>query len=242
MDQTILLEENTTYVLGRTLLLHTSTLAKALYSFVNKYKDRIILITDESHLTHKVTNQIANQLDRVLLMSATQHKLRGYIYIERKEEDVNTSGLELLRTDCELKGYKNPKTALKKGIDKYLHIKDLYVDINPVVLIQVKNREDYSWVREYLNVREIRYYDAADKAKDKSAMFGIKNNDSQIQAIIFKHNIAVGWNIPRASILIQLRKVKSTSFQKQIVGRIKRNNKPNNPDYISRKYWIYKLK
>lgn len=54
MDQAIFSEENTSYVLGILSLIHTSTLVKALYSFADKYKDRIILITHESHLIQKV--------------------------------------------------------------------------------------------------------------------------------------------------------------------------------------------
>ena len=65
-------------------------------------------------------------------------------------------------------------------------------------------------------------------------------NDSWIDAIIFKVGPTVGWDIPRANTLLQLRGVQSPALNWQTLGRIKRNPYPKlEKNEITNKYYVY---
>lgn len=51
----------------------------------------------------------------------------------------------------------------------------------------------------------------------------LQRDDSDIDVIIFKFAIAIGWNIPRACILSQYRNIKSNNLKIQTIGWILRN-------------------
>lgn len=46
--------------------------------------------------------------------------------------------------------------------------------------------------------------------------------DSTVEVLFFKQGIALGWDCPRAQILVSLREMKSPSFTSQVLGRILR--------------------
>lgn len=46
--------------------------------------------------------------------------------------------------------------------------------------------------------------------------------DSPVEVLFFKQGIALGWDCPRAQILVSLREMKSPSFTSQVLGRIMR--------------------
>ena len=50
----------------------------------------------------------------------------------------------------------------------------------------------------------------------------IEIKDSPVEVMIFKEAIALGWDCPRAHILVQLRDWRSITFSMQTVGRITR--------------------
>lgn len=50
----------------------------------------------------------------------------------------------------------------------------------------------------------------------------ILENDSDVEILIFKQAIALGWDCPRAQILVMFRDIKSITFEIQTVGRILR--------------------
>lgn len=58
--------------------------------------------------------------------------------------------------------------------------------------------------------------------KAKRNREGIEAFDSPVRVLIFKMAVAVGWDCPRAQILVMLREMKSVTFQVQTVGRILR--------------------
>jgi len=51
---------------------------------------------------------------------------------------------------------------------------------------------------------------------------GIEEPDSEVEVLIFKQAIALGWDCPRAQILVMFREIKSVTFEIQTVGRILR--------------------
>ncbi|MXR06004.1 DEAD/DEAH box helicase family protein [Mesomycoplasma flocculare] len=120
------------------------------------------------------------------------------------------------------------------------------IGINPAMLIQVDNssQKDQEKAKEFeKNIKEIikileknnlswlRYFDQNDKEtnlrhKKDYTLSDISKNSSAIDVIIFKIGPAIGWNIPRACMLVQLRNVTSNNLSIQTVGRIKRNPNP----------------
>lgn len=67
-------------------------------------------------------------------------------------------------------------------------------------------------------------------SNEKTNLAGIEQNNAQQEALIFKQAIALGWNCPRASVLLIFRELKQESFTIQTVGRILRM--PEQKHYI----------
>lgn len=59
-------------------------------------------------------------------------------------------------------------------------------------------------------------------SENKENLENITKNDSPVEVMIFKQAIALGWDCPRASILVLFRDWKSITFSIQTVGRILR--------------------
>ena len=56
--------------------------------------------------------------------------------------------------------------------------------------------------------------------KDKTPGVNIHNLSENVKIVVFKQAIDLGWDCPRASVLIRLRDVKSEKFNTQTLGRI----------------------
>ena len=124
--------------------------------------------------------------------------------------------------------------ALKKRLELVAAYKSLNININPLLLIQLPNRQSSEAlalpdireeIENYLKQQDITYENGrlvawlADEAKPSKSML---DNHSLVDVLIFKEAIAVGWDCPRAHILVMLRLMKSPIFQIQTVGRILR--------------------
>lgn len=59
-------------------------------------------------------------------------------------------------------------------------------------------------------------------SNEKANIEGLSNNDNEVDVLIFKQAIALGWDCPRAQILVMFRDIKSVTFEVQTVGRILR--------------------
>jgi type III restriction enzyme len=60
-------------------------------------------------------------------------------------------------------------------------------------------------------------------SEDKSSTLpNIEKNDNEVEVLLFKQAIALGWDCPRASILVIFRESKSFTFTIQTIGRIMR--------------------
>ncbi|WP_158763551.1 DEAD/DEAH box helicase [Mycoplasma sp. NEAQ87857] len=136
------------------------------------------------------------------------------------------------------------------------------VNINPAMLIQIRNKtngdQDFykqvEMIKDILNEHNLTYTHhinddkeierilGEDKLREGNSLKDISRDDSGYQVIIFKVGPATGWNIPRATMLVQLRNVSSETLNTQTVGRIKRNPNPAYPhseDSVAYKYYIY---
>ena len=155
---------------------------------------------------------------------------------------------------------------LDNAILKFIDIKKLYktlekenVYINPALLLQVSNepsnKDKKTEFNNYLDTikKKLNYYglswvqyfgnndkDSNKVFKDNFTLDSITKSDSDIDVVLFKVGPSTGWDIPRACMLLQLRKVCSDKLNIQTIGRIKRNSFPglikNN---VTDKYYIY---
>lgn len=155
---------------------------------------------------------------------------------------------------------------LTNSIEKFLEIKNKYLElektgvvINPAMLIQVgsepqdkdKKEEFKKYIEKikntlnYYSIPWVSYFGDNDKDSNTSykknfTLDNVTNGSSGIDAIIFKIGPSTGWDIPRACMLLQLRKVCSDKLNTQTVGRIKRNPYPNlEKNDITDNYYIF---
>jgi type III restriction enzyme len=110
-------------------------------------------------------------------------------------------------------------------------------NVNPLMLIQLPDKK--SEVEEQL-MSEVIDYLANDHgvtvdngklavylSESKENLENIAKPDSEVEVMIFKQAIALGWDCPRAQILVLFRDHKSLAFSIQTVGRIMRMPEPD---------------
>lgn len=109
-------------------------------------------------------------------------------------------------------------------------------DINPLLLIQLPNdKKDTLDTEEKEYVEKIKTYLDVNKGINvennrlavwlsgiRENVAGIENKDSMTDVLLFKQAIALGWDCPRAAVLLIFRDLKSPTFSTQTVGRILR--------------------
>jgi type III restriction enzyme len=123
--------------------------------------------------------------------------------------------------------------AFKKRIELKKAYKELCLEINPIVLIQLPNddqarketldKSKLDIVKDFLKNKNIDEHDIAIWLSEKKEnLEEIEKNDSLVSFLIFKQAAATGWDCPRAAILVMFREIKSPVFHTQTVGRILR--------------------
>lgn len=122
--------------------------------------------------------------------------------------------------------------ALKKRIELLNAYKNEGSDVNPLVLIQLpdkreglinKKSEIVALLKDKFNITEDNGKLAIWLSEDKtSTLPNIEKNNNEVEVLIFKQAIAIGWDCPRASILVVFREYKSFTFTIQTIGRIMR--------------------
>ncbi len=103
--------------------------------------------------------------------------------------------------------------------------------VNPLVLVQLPDKSDVpSDIRERIEDHLHRVHGVS-VANGKAAVWlsgehvnkaGIEAADSPVELLFFKQAVALGWDCPRAHILVSLREMKSPTFTAQVLGRILR--------------------
>ena len=129
---------------------------------------------------------------------------------------------------------------IKIALEKRNQIAEAYkaagVDINPLLLIQLPNDKKESMTTEDEKVAEqvktyLKYMcDITEEngklavwlSNEKSNLAGLENPNNLAQVLLFKEAIALGWDCPRAAVLLIFRKLQSDQFTIQTVGRILR--------------------
>lgn len=127
------------------------------------------------------------------------------------------------------------RSALAKREQIAKEYSRLGVGIKPLLLIQLPNdtRESMTaddnavaaTVKSYLEAKDITTENgklAVWLAKEKENLEGLERPDNLAEALLFKEAIALGWDCPRAAVLLIFRKLQSDQFTIQTVGRILR--------------------
>lgn len=129
---------------------------------------------------------------------------------------------------------------IKAALDKRNQIAEAYKavgsNVNPLLLIQLPNDTKESMttedtaiadqVKKYLemmcDITTDNYRLAVWLAGEKENLIGLERPDNLTEVLLFKEAIALGWDCPRAAVLLIFRKLQSDQFSIQTVGRIMR--------------------
>jgi len=206
---------------------------------------KIILIIDESHFTAKTdtSRNLINDInpDAIVEVSATPH-IHSFYNVVVEFEDVRKEGMikKEIAINPELdKGKisdKSPdelviESALKKRHELLQCLKKEKSDVNPLILIQLPDKKTGVIDRQEQIVGILRdqFKITTENGKlsiylseEKTNLENIEMFDNEVQVLIFKQAIALGWDCPRAHILVMFRDMQSMDFTIQTVGRIMR--------------------
>ena len=209
----------------------------------------IITILDEAHLfasKGKKANVLLNLLQSTIEIdvSATPFFHSDYtVMIERKDvvkEGMIKKGLilnpalESARQDNEFRIYL-VNQALEKRRELSERNKAQGNDINPLLLIQLPNDKPgetqdenkiIDLVKAHLSAIHSIHTDngrlAVWLSKETANLDGLENANNPAEVLLFKQAIALGWDCPRAAVLLIFREYNQASFGIQTVGRILR--------------------
>lgn len=213
----------------------------------------VILIIDESHHTAKgdesrvVINEIAPKV--TIEVSATPQISDANRLVEVEREKVRDEGMtkkEVIVND----GFKNYeiekrekdetadeivlKAALKKRIILQKEFESAGSNINPLLLIQLpdtrqgmpdKKADVLSLLKKFGYSTDNGCLAVYLSEKDsKINLENIEKNGNEVEVMIFKQAVALGWDCPRAHILVLFRQWKEETlvFSLQTLGRIMR--------------------
>ena len=208
----------------------------------------VVLIIDEEHIASSTV--LASDLmqnvrkPRIIIgVSATPQTVGVTVDVNRA--DVVREGLIkekiVFQTEEDLKkkefdGMDQDDILLTLAFNKRTDLVDLYkelgININPLVMIQLPNDDKATkgsgstkqeLITSFLKSKGIFEHEIAVwLSEDKVNLDDIERNDSPVSFLLFKQAAATGWDCPRASVLVMFREIKNPTFAIQTVGRILR--------------------
>lgn len=225
---------------------------KTLIKYINQARlddTEVIVILDEAHLFASRGRAAQDLLQKIYAkieidVSATPlyHSDYGYtikrpdvVAAEMIKEGVilnpaldahNQQGRSLEQVLMEL--------ALKKKNELAEAYRKLGININPLLLIQLPNDTKTESVRDnqikeeviiWLEVKGITTKNnrlAIWLSHEKTNLDDIEKHDSMVDVLLFKQAISLGWDCPRAAVLLIFREIQQETFTIQTVGRILR--------------------
>jgi len=150
---------------------------------------------------------------------------------------------------------RSEKVVLKQALAKRAQLADAFADngvaVNPLMCIQLSDRRNQTdqdvedVIRRILADNGVTIENgklAVWLSNEKANLNRLSENDSEVEALIFKQAIALGWDCPRAQVLALFRDWKSMTFSVQTLGRIMRMPQPDIGHYASddlNKAYIY---
>ena len=225
-------------------------------ALVSNSKDvghKIIMIIDESH--HTAQAEGAREAisiirpDLTLEVSATPVLSNPHELVPVQIQDVKDAGM--IKKQIKINDFSDRSTDLmdltkvliEEGLKKRGALKEkfarLNVNVNPMMLIQLPNKKalQSDLKEETIKVLEengistsngkLAIYTENEKITDES----LTENDNKTEVLIFKQALALGWDCPRAYVLVMLRELKSEVFKIQTIGRIMRMPEPEHGHY-----------
>jgi type III restriction enzyme len=207
---------------------------------------KLILIIDESHFAAagEKSLEIIHDLkpDFTLEVSATPN-LKGAVPVWVELQDVIDD--EMIKNEIRVNpeflkikvGAKEPddiviEQALKLREELKRKLEKEGSNVNPLVLIQLPDQKAKMVDKKDDVVKKLKNKHKITEENGKLAIWlseihsdtlaNIEKNDNEVEVLIFKQAIAIGWDCPRASILVVFREYKSKVFTIQTIGRIMR--------------------
>ncbi len=135
--------------------------------------------------------------------------------------------------------------AMKKRQELVKEFQKEGVNVNPLILIQLPDRKTSleDRIRDRIeNILKNKYKISTEKGNNRLAIWlsgehinkeNVEKQDSEVEVLIFKQAIALGWDCPRAQILALFREWHSPIFSIQTVDRIMRMPEPDKGHYKS---------
>jgi len=128
---------------------------------------------------------------------------------------------------------------LNASIMKLREIRSIYqannIGVKPLLLVQLPSESSDMSALDETKLEQIKKYLEEKEditiengklgiwlSDEKYNTEGIEDNDNNVEVLIFKQAIALGWDCPRAQILVMFREIKSKIFEVPTVGRILR--------------------
>lgn len=212
----------------------------------------VVVVIDEEHMfggrnavkSEKVLKSINPKIE--LRISATPITATyNAVEVRRSqviEEEMIKRGVQLnpnIKSNKEQTSLTVNQQLLVKALKKRKELAEAYKEhgINPLLLIQLPNdssdtlSSDEKTIAEEMKVYLKEMCDISVEngklaiwlSKDKTPnLKDITRKDDMTEVLLFKQAIALGWDCPRASVLLIFREMKSMTFTTQTVGRILR--------------------
>ena len=212
----------------------------------------VVVIIDEEHMfagrnakkSEMVLQAIQPHIElRVSATPVTQSY--NAVVVKRQNvinEEMIKKGIELnpnVKSNKEQSELTVNQRLLKKALEKRRQLAEAYREygINPLLLIQLPNdssesmsskdktiaQEMQAYLEQVCDISVANGRLAVWLSKDKSPnLQNITRPDDITEVLLFKQAIALGWDCPRASVLLIFRELQSMTFTTQTVGRILR--------------------
>ncbi len=212
----------------------------------------IVVVIDEEHLFwSKSADKSAKVLQKInpkveIRISATPKTHSDYMVVIPREKVIEEEMIKrqvIMNPDI-AKGFNDESELnqhlISKALEKRNQLAEAYkkagANINPLLLIQLPNDTSESMSSEDLAIAEqVKTYLKAVKgiteengrlavwlSKEKANLDNLEAPDNLAEVLLFKQAIALGWDCPRAAVLLIFRKLQSDTFTIQTVGRILR--------------------
>ncbi len=225
---------------------------KTLYNYIENTRNNdteIILILDEAHLFASKgdkANKVLENINSLIEIDVSATPLFRSDYIVKIEvQDVIKE--QMIKKGVNLNPAIKSEKQLTQELDYYLldealkqrnllekKYKSENSNINPLLIIQLPNDSikesvlERNYRQNLIDALQERNITTANNrlaiwlSKEKINLVDIEKIDNITEVLIFKQAIALGWDCPRASVLLIYRELKQETFTIQTVGRILR--------------------
>lgn len=226
---------------GRTIIL---VIDESHHHATSEISQKIIADINPKLTIEVSATPVVESPDEVVTIAIDDVKDEGMI----KKGVILNEGFKNILEGNKIKTDKNISTdeivineAMKKRKEITAAFEKEGVAINPLVLIQLPDRKSQAEdvVRERVEkILKEKFNTSADNGKLAIWLSGehinkedVEKNSSDVDVLIFKQAIALGWDCPRAQILVLFREWHSPVFSIQTIGRIMRLPEPDKGHY-----------